>query len=220
MRLRRDQHLAAEMAALLFRGELILVMHARRTGRDIGFHDLEAVERSAEAGLGVRHDRCEPVARRAAFRMLDLVGAHQRVVDLARQFGAGVRGIQRLVRIHRARGVGIGGDLPARKVDRLQPSADLLHRLVAAHCAERVDVILGLEQFPQSQRALAGERMLDRDRATQLLDVGGRIGADDAVEATRGGRNQIFERRRHVASFTIDMRKLSKLALRTIPKRR
>ena len=44
----------------------------------------------------------EPVALGAAFHMLDLVGALQRLVDLARELGAGIGGIERLVRIHRA----------------------------------------------------------------------------------------------------------------------
>ena len=42
---------------------------------DIGLHDLEAVQRSAEACFGVGDDRREPVTFRAAFEMLDLVGA-------------------------------------------------------------------------------------------------------------------------------------------------
>ncbi len=67
--------LPPEMAALLLAGELVLEMNARGAGLDIGLHDLEAVERAAEAGLGIGDDRREPVALRAAFEMLDLVGA-------------------------------------------------------------------------------------------------------------------------------------------------
>ena len=64
MRLGRDQHLAAEMAALLLGGELVLEMDAGGARLDIGLHDLEAVERPAEAGLGIGDDRREPVALR------------------------------------------------------------------------------------------------------------------------------------------------------------
>ena len=74
-RLGRDQHLAAQMAALLFRRELVLEMNARNASLDICLHDLEAVQRSAEPCLGIGNDRREPVALRAAFKMLDLVGA-------------------------------------------------------------------------------------------------------------------------------------------------
>ena len=55
--LRRHQHLAAEMAAFLLRRELILEMHARRAGLDHRLHQLERVERPAEAGLGIGDDR-------------------------------------------------------------------------------------------------------------------------------------------------------------------
>src|SRR3546814_5187380 len=66
------------MAALLFRGELILIMDPRGARGDIGLHDLETVERPAEAGLGIGDDRREPIAREGAFLMLDLVGALER----------------------------------------------------------------------------------------------------------------------------------------------
>ena len=104
MRGGRDQHLAAEMAALLLRGELVLEMHAGRARLDEGLHDLEGVERPAEAGLGVGDDRREPGLDRqpVAFRRLDLVGALQRAVDAPDQLGRGVRRIERLVGIHRA----------------------------------------------------------------------------------------------------------------------
>ena len=112
--------LPPKMAALLFGSELVLEMDPGDPRLDIGLHDLEAVQRPAEAGLGVGHDRREPVALRAALLMLDLVGALQRAVDLPRQLGPGVGGIERLVGIHRAGGVGVGGGLPARQIDRLQ----------------------------------------------------------------------------------------------------
>src|SRR6185503_9339670 len=73
-RLRRDQHLAAQMAALLLARQLILEVNARGARFDIGLHDLEAVERSAETRFRIRKDRREPVPFRAAFEMLDLVG--------------------------------------------------------------------------------------------------------------------------------------------------
>ena len=113
VRLGRDQDLAAQMAALLLRRELVLEMDARGAGLDIGLHDLEAVQRAAEAGLGVGDDRREPVALGAALGMLDLVGALEGAVDAAAQFRPGIGGVERLVGIHGAGGVGVGGDLPA-----------------------------------------------------------------------------------------------------------
>ena len=193
MGLGRDQHLAAEMAALLLGGELVLEMDAGGARLDIGLHDLEAVQRPAEAGLGVGDDRHEPVAARAAFHMLDLVGALERAVDPAAELGAGIGGIERLIGIHGAGGVGVGGDLPARQIDRLQAGADHLHRLVAGDRAERVHIILAVQQLPEPVGAAAGEAVLDRHRAAQPLDLGRRVGALDAVEAAGRGGDEVAE---------------------------
>jgi hypothetical protein len=71
--------LAAEMAALLLRGELVLEMDAGGTRLDIGLHQFEGVERAAEAGFGIGDDRREPCLDREALALgdLDLVGALQ-----------------------------------------------------------------------------------------------------------------------------------------------
>ena len=79
----RDQNLAAEVTALLLRRELVLEMHAGSACFDECLHDLEGVERSAETGFGIGHDRRKPVALGAAFGVLDLVGAGQRLIDAA-----------------------------------------------------------------------------------------------------------------------------------------
>src|SRR3981189_180975 len=90
-------------------------------GFNIGLHDLERVQRPAETGFRVGHDRHEPVDLGAAFGVLDLVGTLEGAVDAAAQFGTGIGRIEALVGIHRARGVGVGGDLPARQIDRRKP---------------------------------------------------------------------------------------------------
>ena len=43
----------------------------------------------------------------------------------------------------------VGGDLPARQVDRLHAGLDLLHGLAAGQRAEAVDVGLVVHQVPQ-----------------------------------------------------------------------
>ena len=63
----RDQHLAAQMAALLFGGELVLEVHAGGAGLDHRLHQFERVQRAAEAGLGVGDDRRDPVGATLAF---------------------------------------------------------------------------------------------------------------------------------------------------------
>ena len=79
----RDQHLAAEVAALLLGRELVFEVNAADARFDIGLHDLEAVEGAPKARLRVGDDRREPVALGSALAVLDLVGALQRAVDLA-----------------------------------------------------------------------------------------------------------------------------------------
>ena len=186
MRRGRDQHLAAHVAALLFRGELVLEVNAGGARLDIGLHDLERVQRSAEAGFRVGDDRHEPVDLGAAFGVLDLVGALEGAVDAAAQLRPGVGRIEALVGIHRARGVGVSGDLPAGEIDRGQAGARLLHRLVAGDGAQRIDVGLGLQRLPQPVGAPLGKGVGDGHGAAQLLHFGRSIGPLDAVEAPTG----------------------------------
>ena len=80
---RRHEHLAAEMAALLLRRELVLEVDGRRAGLDEGLHELERVQRPAEARLRVGDDRRQPVDGVVALGVRDLVGAQERVVDAA-----------------------------------------------------------------------------------------------------------------------------------------
>ena len=89
----RDQDLAAHVAALLLRGELVLEVDARGAGLDHRLHELEGVERAAEAGLGVGDDRARTsAARRVALGVLDLVGALQRVLIRRQSSGAALAG--------------------------------------------------------------------------------------------------------------------------------
>ena len=67
-------------------GELVLEVHAGGARLDHRLHQLERVQHAAEAGLGIGDDRREEVDVALAFHVLDLVGAHERVVDpLARR---------------------------------------------------------------------------------------------------------------------------------------
>ncbi len=130
--------------------------------------------------------------------MLDLVGTLEGAVDAAAQFRTGIGGIEALVGIHRASGVGVGGDLPARQIDRRQARARLLHRLVAGDGAERIDVGLFLQRLPKPIGALLGQRIGDRHRAAQLLHFGRAIGTADAIETSCGRGNQLFKSLRHL----------------------
>lgn len=104
--------------------------------------------------------------------MLDLVCTRQRPVEPLDQRRDRVRRVQRLVGVHLPRGVGVGGDLPARAVDRLEPRLDALHGLAARERAEGRHERLVAHELPELLGAAAGEGVLDLDRAAELLDVG------------------------------------------------
>ena len=117
--------------------------------------------------------------------MLDLIGAEQRVVDALDHLRDRVDRVKGLVGIHLAPGVGVGGDLPAGKVNGLEAGLGHLNTLVAGEGAERVDVMLGVEAGPELFRAEAGDGVLDMDRAADLVDVFGGVGALHAGKAGR-----------------------------------
>ena len=88
--LRRHEHLAAHVAALLRGRELVLEVHAGGAGLDHRLHQLEGVQTppkpaSASATIGANQSgRLAVLAGRA----VDLIGAHERVVDpLRTSFG-------------------------------------------------------------------------------------------------------------------------------------
>jgi hypothetical protein len=113
----------------------------------------------------------------------DRVGAQQRVVDALHVLRRGVRRVEALVRVGVARGVRVGGDLPAGQVDRLQPGLHHLHGLQARLRAEGGDVVLVLQQLPEALGAEAREGVLDAHRSAEANDLVGAVGALDALPA-------------------------------------
>jgi hypothetical protein len=166
-------------------------VHARGAGRDHGLHQLEGVQHAAEPGLGVGHDRGQPVRRAGQVAVLrfgpgDLVGALQGVVDPADDLGHRVDRVQALVRVGLAGQVGVRCHLPAGQVDGLQAGLDLLHGLVAGQRAERRHGIFLGQQLAQPLGAAPGQRELFRDRAAQPHDVLSRVGPLGVVPAGVG----------------------------------
>ena len=182
------------MAALFLGRQLVLEVDARGAGLDVGLGDLENVQGSAEAGLGVGDDGGEPVTAGAALGMFDLIRALKGAVDLPDKFRSGVGRVEALVRIHGARGVGVRRHLPAGKIDCFQTGADLLHGLVAGHGAEGNHVVPLVEQFPQTVGAPFGEGMPDLDRTSEAGDIGRAIGPfDTVIAAFRRVLDELFE---------------------------
>ncbi|MPM98820.1 hypothetical protein SDC9_146010 [bioreactor metagenome] len=176
MLLGRHQDLAAQVAALLLRGQLVLPVDAGGTRGDHRLHQLVRVEGAAEAGLGVGDDRDQPVLDRTdALGVLDLVGAQQGVVDPADDLRDRVGRVERLVGVGVAGEIGVGRDLPAGEVDGLEAGLDLLDRLVAGQGAERIEVVLGVQLLPETLRAAAGEGVLLLHGATEPDDVLGGV---------------------------------------------
>ncbi len=183
-----DEDLAAEVAALLLARELILPVDAGGAGVDHALHELEGVERTTEAGLGVGDDRDHPVLDGAdALGVLDLIGAHERVVNPTDDRGNRVRRVDRLVRVRVAGEVRVGGDLPAGEVDGLEAGLDLLDGLVAGQRAEGVDEVEVVDLLPELLGSAAGQRVLFDHRAAQLDDILGRVLAGDSLPAGVGG---------------------------------
>ncbi len=158
-------------------------MHAGGAGFDHRLHQFKRIQHAAEAGLGIGDDRLQEVDAVVALGVVQLVGAQQRVVDALDHLRHRVGGIQRLVRIHLTGDVGVGRDLPAAEIDRLQPGLDLLHRLVAGERAERVDEVRRVQRLPQFLGAEFRQRMLDGDSAAQAHHVLCRIRTGDAGPA-------------------------------------
>ncbi len=181
---RRDEHLAAEVAALLLGRELILEVDPGGAGLDERLHQLERVERTAEAGLGVGDDRREPVGAVLALGGVDLVGSQKRVVDPLHERRRAVRRVEALVGVGVAGEVRVGRDLPAGEVDRLQAGLHHLHGLRSGQRAERGDVVLGVQQLPQALGAEARQRVLDVEATADALDVVLHVGAFDPRPAT------------------------------------
>src|SRR6266568_2821780 len=96
-----------------------------------------------------------------------MVGAHQGVVDPADHLRYRVDRVEALVRVGLPGQVGVRGDLPAGQVDRREAGPDLLYRLVAGQRAQRVHVVLGVQQRPQPLGAEPGQRVLFLHRAPQ-----------------------------------------------------
>ena len=188
--LRRHDDLAAQVAALLDRRQLVFEMDTGRTGANHVLHDLVGVQHAAEARFRVGDDGGQPVGAVAVllalFVVMNLIRAQERVVDALHQLGDAVARIQREVRVHRGGGVGVGGRLPAADVDRLQSGTNVLDGLVAGDRTQRVDVVRRVQEVPQAPRAQLGQRVFNLKRAAQAIHVLRAVRAFDALPARRG----------------------------------
>ena len=185
------QHLAAHVTALLHRGQLVFKMHPCGTGFDHRLHQFECIEHAAETGFGIGHDRLQIVDGIVTFGMAELIRTQQGVVDALDHLRHRVGRVQRLVGVHFARPIGIGGHLPARQINRLQAGLDLLHGLIAGECAQCIDEIFVMQRLPQFLGTVTGDGMLHRDGAAQAHHVFGGVAAGDAGPARVVGPVQL-----------------------------
>src|SRR2546427_8031031 len=173
------------MSALLRGGELVLEMHAGRAGLDHRLRDLERMERSAEAGLRVGHDRREPVDVVLAGHVLLLIFPTLCVADPSHDVRDTVGRVQAQIGVHLTRVVAVRRDLPSAQVDRTESCADLLDRLVPGEGAEGLDVVFRTEELPEPFGPELRERVPDPDGPAQPIDVRGTIRPYDAGPAFR-----------------------------------
>ena len=172
------------MPALLLGRELILEVDTRGARLDERLHELERVERTAEARLGIRDDRREPVGAVLALGGVDLIGSQKRVVDPLHERRRAVRRVEALIRVRVAGEIRVGRHLPAGEIDRLQAGLHHLDGLRAGQRAERGDVVLGVQQLPQALGAETRQRVLDVEATADALDVVLHVGAFDPRPAT------------------------------------
>ena len=137
---RGHQHLAAHMTTFFDRGELVFPVHACSARADHGLHQLERVEYATKTGLGIGDDGGKVVdvalvAGINALGMLNFIRPAKGVVDALHHLGNRIHRVQRLVGVHGCIGIVVCGHLPARQVNSLDPSLDLLHRLPASQGA-------------------------------------------------------------------------------------
>src|SRR5206468_3113610 len=146
----------------------------------------ERMERTAEPGLRVGHDRGEPVRVVLPGHVLLLVFPTEGVVDPPHYVRDAVGRIETQIGIHVARVVSVRRDLPSAQVDRAKSRPDLLDRLVAGEGTEGRDVPLSVKELPQPFRPELREGMPDPYRTAQPVDVRGAVGPHDPGPPIRG----------------------------------
>src|SRR5690606_22454010 len=188
---RRNQHLAAHVAALLHSSQLVFEVNTSSARSDHVLHQFESVQNATETGFSVSDDRQEVVDEAFvtgvdATAPLDFVSALERVVDAANHGGHRVVGVQRLVGVHGFRRVAVSGDLPTRQLHGFQASLGLLPGLTGGDGAGSVDVALlgtAVDLFPQLFSAVLGQGVLRLQAAAQTDDVSGGVAALDELPA-------------------------------------
>ena len=178
----RDEDLAAQVAALLLGGQLVLPVGAGGAGLDHGLLQLVDIQGATEAGLTVGDDRDEPVVDGGVtLDAGDLVGAGEGVVDALDHGRNGVRRVQGLVGVGVAGEVSVTGNLPTGEVDGLQAGADLLDGLVTGQGTQGVDVAVArlVDGVPEDLSTTRSEGVLLNDGALELGNLLGGVVAGD-----------------------------------------
>ena len=187
--LRRHQHLATHVTALLHSSQLVFKVN---TGSPCGnhvLHQLEGIEHTAKTGFSIRHDGQEVVdelriTRIDATTPLDFVGALEGVVDAAHHGRHRVIGVQRLVGVHGLGGVAISSDLPTRQVHRFQTRFGLLHGLTGGDGPESIHITLlgvAIDLRPQLFSPSLSQCVLRLQTAAQTNHISSAIAALDAL---------------------------------------
>jgi hypothetical protein len=158
-------------------------VNASRACLDHPLHELERVQRPAEAGFRVGDDRGEPVRVALALGPFDLIRSAQSVVQPSDHGGCAVRRVKTLVGVDLAREVSVRSDLPSGEVDRLETGLDHLYGLSARESPERAHVILPGQELPEAFGTEPRQRVLDENRAANPNHVRRLVRPLDAAPA-------------------------------------
>ena len=100
-----------------------------------------------------------------ALGMMDLIGTLERLVDPLHYRRDAVRRIKTLVGIHLSGEIGVGRNLPAAEIDRLQPGLYLLDSLIAGQRAKGRDIVFGVQKPPKFLRPTPGQSLFHEQRS-------------------------------------------------------
>src|SRR5215471_14914641 len=121
---------------------------------------------SASATIGANQSRLAPPSA------CSIWSARVNALLIRRQSsGPAFAGYRLWIGIDVTRGIGVGGNLPAGEINRVESGSNHLHRLIAGHRTETGNVGLGMQQLPQTIGPMLGKSVVHLQRTAQTQHV-------------------------------------------------
>ena len=102
---------------------------------------------------------------------MDLIGTLERLVDPLHHRRDAVRRIKTLVGIHLSGEIGVGRNLPAAEIDRLQAGLYLLDSLITGQRSKRRDIVFCVQKPPKFLRPTPGQSIFHNNAPLQPLYI-------------------------------------------------